>query len=646
LQNTVPNKGTWYYSRANSSSATKLDKAHSKTMSVRMNGGGYIITPATPAAVVSVTFWASADTKLTVGINTDTNAGGLPNYSSGNPVPADYNYATQTFSSVGNTSMTSYSYTGTFSGPCRIGFFNSGSGTVYIDDIIISGPTGTAPTVTTNSVTAGINTATVSSTVNLGLPAPSMPLHSSGVIWGTTNTIDYSSPNKTVNQPALTGTFPSTLVGLTPGGVHYYTMAYVKALDGMVYYGALLDFYTQNPVKPTLTTTAIPVGNVLANKAYTGGQNINDGGLDISQKGVCWAVAPATPLARTTGTMTNDGGNAANYPSIAKVLLPSTTYNIRAYAINAVDTGYGNIVTITTSAAVPAINALPNLLNFGNVNFGGKDPILSYTLSATNLSPAAGVLTITAPASAPYKISTSQSGPFTSSIPNLAYSGSSLANTKIYVQMSAASYGTFNGSYILHTGGGSAVPYQDTVFLSGSVIQDPDVATNSGTDFWLGFGYQSNMDTEATDGDVAKMSIYIAATEQAATVVIDMPNMPGVSVSPWNFPRTINIAANSVTEVKDFPLGDSSNSSNPTNRPDSRLYFTGVTNRGIHVYSTNGAPIAVWMYTYTTNNSAAGAMIFPTNTWNSSYTVQSYGGTSNSGEPTSFFYAIARKTIP
>jgi gliding motility-associated-like protein len=640
--NTVPNKGTWYYSRANSSSATKLDKAHSKIMSVRMNGGGYIITPSTPAAVVSVTFWASADTKLTVGINTDTNAGGQPAYSSGNPVPADYGYATQTFSSVGNTSMTSYSYTGTFSGPCRIGFFNSGSGTVYIDDIIISGPTGTAPTVSTNSVTAGINTASVNSTVSLGLPAPSMPLHSSGVIWGTTNTIDYNSPDKTVNQPALTGSYPSTITGLTPGGVHYYTRAYVKALDGNVYYGAVLDFFTKNPVKPTLTTTPIPAPNIFANRAYSGGENIDSGGIAIAQKGICWAVAPATPLARASSTMTNNGSNGNNYSSVAKVLLPSTTYNVRAYAINAVDTGYGNIVTIITSAAVPAINAVPNLVNFGNVNYGSTSPVTSYTLSASNLNPAAGSLTITAPAGSPYKISTSASGPFTSSIPNLVYAGSSLANTKIYVQMATTSYGSFNGSYILHTGGGTAVPYQDTVFLNGNVIQDPNVATNSGTDFWLGFGYQSNMETDPKDGDAAKLSVYIAATEQAATVVVDMPYMPGVSAAPWNFPRTITIPANTVVEVKDFPSGDPNDATNAAGMPDSRLFSTGISNKGIHIYSTNGAPIATWMYTYTANNSAAGAMVFPTNTWNSSYTVQSYGGTSNSGEPASFFFVIAK----
>jgi gliding motility-associated-like protein len=70
------------------------------------------------------------------------------------------------------------------------------------------------------------------------------------------------------------------------------------------------------------------------------------------------------------------------------------------------------------------------------------------------------------------------------------------------------------------------------------------------------------------------------------------------------------------------------------------LYFTAISKRGIHIESTNGAPIAVYEHTY--GRDAAGAtLLFPTNTWGASYNVLTIGGTSNSGVSNSFFFVMA-----
>lgn len=131
------------------------------------------------------------------------------------------------------------------------------------------------------------------------------------------------------------------------------------------------------------------------------------------------------------------------------------------------------------------------------------------------------------------------------------------------------------------------------------------------------------------------MSVYVSTGSQPATVHVELPSA--------GYNQTFTIPANSVQEFTNFPTGDPNDASNPNNFPDARLFSTGVSNKGVHVYSDNNVPVSVFLHTYTNGNSAAGAMIFPTNTWNSSYTVQAYGGTSNNSNPNSFFFVIAKE---
>ena len=157
--------------------------------------------------------------------------------------------------------------------------------------------------------------------------------------------------------------------------------------------------------------------------------------------------------------------------------------------------------------------------------------------------------------------------------------------------------------------------------------------TSMGTDFWTGFGYHARMkDNDATG---AFLSIYISA-KQSATVRVSMPG-----VADPSFPKTITIPANTAVEVTDFPRGGP-NEFNSGNLPDSRLYYTGTSNRGIHIESLNGVPVAVYEHTY--GNDAAGAsLLFPTNTWGASYNVLTIGGTTNSGVSNSFFFVMAKE---
>jgi hypothetical protein len=632
--NTSPNSGTWWYSKLQTTSGTKMDKIRSKSNSVQLGSSGYVITPVTNGAFVSVTFWAALPGTIVVGMNTNTTAT-QPTYSSNSSsfsAAAGFDFGTQSFISGTNSYMTSYSFTGSFSGPARIGFFNTQGNSVYIDDIVVSAPTGTDPSITTNSITQGQNTAQINASLNAGLPAPSMPLLSYGVIWSTSNSgIDTSLATKTKVTPPTINTFPENYThiatGLAPGGTQYYGRAYAIGLNGVAYYGAILPFVTLNATIPTLATNA--VSNIFSYKATSGGNSIDSGGVAISQKGVCWSTSPNPTIALITKT--TDGQYGVNFSSLINSLQPSTTYYVRAYAQNSVGVGYGNQVQFTTSAAVPVLSANPQSLAFGNVAYNSIAPSLSYLLSGYYLAPAAGTVTITAPSG--YDISTQSNAGFGPTA-TVTYSGSTFTNKTIYVKIKTTSYGANNGS-ITHSGGGTIPINTDTVNVTGVIIQDPAVLTNSGTDFWLGFGYQEKMSKKAGDAGEARMSVYVTTLNQPATVHVELPSA--------GYNQTFVIPANSFHEFTNFPTGDVNDATNPTNLPDARLFSTGVSNKGVHVYSDNNTPVSVFLHTYTNANSAAGAMIFPTNTWNSSYTVQAYGGVSNNSNPNSFFFVVANE---
>ncbi len=378
-------------------------------------------------------------------------------------------------------------------------------------------------------------------------------------------------------------------------------------------------------INPPLVSTAT-VSSITAISAACGGTVTADGGAPVTARGVCWSTTANPTIANSS---TNNGTGLGLFTSALTGLTPSTTYHVRAYATNSSGTGYGGDSVFTTLPALPTITLTPSTLSFGTVYQGSFSSEQTYTVSGIFLTPAAGNITITAPAG--YIISTTSGAGYTSTL-TIPYTGSTLANTIIYIRFAPGNNGAFNGN-ITHAGGG-APSVNLAVTGIGSLLTAAGNLTNMGTDFWTGYGYHSRMsNNDATNG--SWMSLYISS-KQAAQVRVSLPG-----VADPSFPRVVNIPANTSVEVTNFPMGDfGNNNNNPTNLPDARLYFTGITPRGIHIESLNGVPVAVYEHTY--GKDAAGAMLlFPTNTWGSTYNVLSLGGKSNSGAPNSFFFVMA-----
>ncbi|MDO7744638.1 MAG: fibronectin type III domain-containing protein, partial [Pedobacter sp.] len=167
-----------------------------------------------------------------------------------------------------------------------------------------------------------------------------------GMVWSMQKGFDPTTALlKNVETGTGKGIFIAEIQGLSQHTT-YYMRAYATNRVGTGY-GDELSFTTQD--LPVLTTTAISANTGLT--AVSGGVISYDGG-GIIQQGICWSLSPNPTTDLTTVTI--DGG-AGSFTSMLKDLKPHTVYYVRAYAVNAIGTGYGNEIMFTSAAVLPSI---------------------------------------------------------------------------------------------------------------------------------------------------------------------------------------------------------------------------------------------------------------------------------------------------
>ncbi|MDX9845793.1 MAG: FISUMP domain-containing protein [Tenuifilaceae bacterium] len=101
----------------------------------------------------------------------------------------------------------------------------------------------------------------------------------------------------------------------------------------------------QSATAPTVSTTTVT--SITQTSAISGGTISDDGGADITAKGVVWGTVAAPTLEANTG-LTNDGSGTDGFSSELTGLTANTTYYVRAYATNSAGTGYGEELQFTT----------------------------------------------------------------------------------------------------------------------------------------------------------------------------------------------------------------------------------------------------------------------------------------------------------
>lgn len=190
-----------------------------------------------------------------------------------------------------------------------------------------------------------------------------------GIVWGLTQAPALEEHGGKTSDGRGAGPFLSILSGLSPGTT-YYVRAYATNEAGTAY-GNEQVFTTESTTASILTAG---VTGITARAATSGGSIEEDGGADIQVRGVVWSVHPHPELPPSTkekdaqGTssletessggqsgFTEDGSGPGSYSSELTDLLPNTTYYVRAYAVNAAGTAYGNQQTFSTLVDLPEL---------------------------------------------------------------------------------------------------------------------------------------------------------------------------------------------------------------------------------------------------------------------------------------------------
>lgn len=145
-----------------------------------------------------------------------------------------------------------------------------------------------------------------------------------------------------------TGVFLSNLTGLEPD-TDYHLRAYaINEMDTV--YGETLDFTTQNGgIVDELAVTTLSVASITTTTAVSGGNVTGDGGYEVTMRGVCWNKDGEPTIA---DSRTEDGTGTGVFLSNLIGLEPGAEYHVRAYAINEMDTVYGETIDFTTQSNV------------------------------------------------------------------------------------------------------------------------------------------------------------------------------------------------------------------------------------------------------------------------------------------------------
>lgn len=148
----------------------------------------------------------------------------------------------------------------------------------------------------------------------------------------------------------------------------YYVRAYAKNKIGVVY-GKEKSFTTQAAVPPTVSTS--PASNVGYHTACVGGNVTSDGGVDVMERGICYSITENPTIEHTKVV---SGKGLGDFLINLENLTDSTTYYVRAYAINKKGVNYGEQVSFMTKGYKLATitTSTPTNISYTSTTIGGN----------------------------------------------------------------------------------------------------------------------------------------------------------------------------------------------------------------------------------------------------------------------------------
>ena len=189
-----------------------------------------------------------------------------------------------------------------------------------------------------------------------------------GLCWAT-------HENPTTNEDSFVedgsgvGSFSATMTGLN-WSTTYYVRAYAVTPNGTVY-GDQKTFTTRDGI-PEVSTDSIT--NILGDGATCGGTVTDDGGMNVTARGVCWSTSHNPTV---SDSHTTNGSGLGSFTSTMTGMDVSTTYYVRAYASTSAGTGYGEEESFTTQSSSVGLYVdlgLPSGTLWATCNVGAETP--------------------------------------------------------------------------------------------------------------------------------------------------------------------------------------------------------------------------------------------------------------------------------
>ena len=171
----------------------------------------------------------------------------------------------------------------------------------------------------------------------------------------------------------------------------YFVRAFAQNRIGVAY-GETKAFTTASTVIPTVLTTAAT--QVTTNSAVVGGNVTDDGGAEVTERGIVYST---TPNPTTANSKLTSGSGVGEFTCDLTDLQSNATYYARAYAINKKGVAYGEEVSFATNKQIilPSIttNAITQITETsavagGNVTSDGNASVTERgVVYSTNPNP-------------------------------------------------------------------------------------------------------------------------------------------------------------------------------------------------------------------------------------------------------------------
>ena len=273
----------------------------------------------------------------------------------------------------------------------------------------------------------------------------------------------------------------------------------------------------------TTTSTAAICGGSVASDVWYKFTTSDAGSYKVSVIGASGVDPVLNLYSGTCGALTSlacvNATASAGTEFITQSLSANTTYYYRVYTLSALYQG-----AFTTSVAtVPTITVNPTSLAFGDVSITTDSTLKTFTAKASLLTSATGNINLTAPTS--YQLSLDGITAW-SSILSLPFTGSTLAETTVYVKLNPSDCGTYSGN-ITATGGGAATA---NIAVTGKGIIPVAVAAAATDITATTFAAHWNAIAGATG---YLLDVYQRSTSIAATEAFNNPNSN--SLTGWTY---------------------------------------------------------------------------------------------------------------